>query len=396
MLQTDDTIYLDAAATTPIRPEVMEAMLPYLQGRYGNPSSIYQLGQETKAAIESARGQVARAIGARPSDIVFTSGATESDNTALAGVLWAKRFQDPLASPPHLIVSAIEHHAVLHAAEFLERQGFRLTVVPVDADGFVDPTVVEAAITPQTTLISIMYANNEIGTIQPIAEIGQLARARNVLFHTDAVQAAGALEIDVDALGVDLLSLSAHKYQGPKGVGALFVRKSVPIEWMQLGGGQEGGRRGGTENVAGIVGFGVAIDLATRERESRAAATSAIRDYLWSELQDAFPDVVLNGPADFTRRLPNNLNVSFPGVQGETVLLALDMMGIAASAGSACTTGNSEPSHVLLAMGASEESARSSVRFSVSPETTRDDIDDVVDALRDIVERTRRIGSARG
>lgn len=395
MLQVDDTIYLDAAATTPIRTEVLDAMLPFLTGHYGNPSSIYQLGQQTKAAIEIARGQIARAINARVSDVIFTSGATESDNTALAGVLWARRLSNPEAPAPHLIISAIEHHAVLHAAQFLERQGFGLTIVPVDGEGFVDPAAVDAAIRPETALISVMLANNETGAIQPIAEIGRIARERGVPLHTDAVQAAGALEIDVDALGVDLLSLSAHKYQGPKGVGALYVRKGVPIEWMQLGGGQEGGRRGGTENVAGIIGFGVAIDLANRERQARAAAAAEVRDYLWNELRATFPDVVLNGPADFSRRLPNNLNVAFPGVQGETVLLALDMMGIAASAGSACTTGNSEPSHVLMAMGANEERARSSLRFSVSPATTREEIDEVVDSLIEIVDRTRQIGAGR-
>lgn len=395
MLNTDDTIYLDAAATTPIHPEVLTAMLTYLDGHFGNPSSIYQLGQETKAAVEYARGQVARAIGARSSEVIFTSGATESDNTALAGVLWSAKFRNPNGPPPHLVTSAIEHHAVLHAAEFLKRQGFALTIVPVDSEGFVDPALIDAAIQPETALISVMYANNETGTVQRIAEIGEVARSHGVPFHTDAVQAAGSLSIEVDPLNIDLLSLSSHKFRGPKGVGALFVRKGVPIEWMQLGGGQEGGRRGGTENVAGIVGFGVAIELATRDRESHAGIMASMRDYLWDQIQLTIPEARLNGPTDFARRLPNNLNVSIPGVQGETVLLALDMVGIAASAGSACTTGNSEPSHVLLAMGVSEELARSSLRFSVSPETKREEIDEVVESLAEIVGRTRSIGSGR-
>jgi cysteine desulfurase len=396
MLNTDDTIYLDSAATTPMHPDVLTAMLPYLAGHFGNPSSIYQLGQETKAAIERARGQVARGIGARASDIVFTSGATESNNTALSGVLWAARLRPGSDNPPpHMITSAIEHHAVLHVAEFLERQGFGLTVVPVDAEGFVDPADIAAAIRPETALISIMYANNEVGSIQSLAEIAGIAREHAIPLHTDGVQAAASLPIDVNALGVDLLSLSAHKFRGPKGVGALYVRKGMAIEWMQLGGGQESGRRGGTENIAGIVGFGAAVEIASRERSDRARASAETRDYLWNALQAALPDVVLNGPVDFGRRLPNNLNVAFPGVQGETVLLALDMMGIAASAGSACTTGNSEPSHVLLAMGLDEELARSSLRFSTSAEITRADVDDVVDALSQIVERTQSIGAAR-
>ena len=395
MFDHDDTIYLDAAATTPLDPDVLAAMMPYLTGSFGNPSSIYQLGQETKAAIEDARGAVARVIGARPAEIVFTSGATESDNTALAGVLWSARFRSPNGPAPHLITSAIEHHAVLHCAEFLEKQGFAVTVLPVDRDGFVDPVTVEAAIRPETALISIMYANNEVGAIQPVAEIGRIAREHGVPFHTDAVQAAGALAIDVDALNVDLLSLSAHKFGGPKGVGCLYVRKGVAIEWMQLGGGQEGGRRGGTENVAGIVGFGAAIERAERERSARSGLLRTVRDELYAKIVDAIPDARLNGPADTDRRLPNNLNIAIPGVQGETMLLALDMMGIAASAGSACTTGNSAPSHVLLAMGLSDELARSSLRFSVGLGITSEDLDDVVSALEEIVERTRSIGAAR-
>lgn len=393
MLDQDDTIYLDAAATTPLDPEVLAAMMPYLTGHFGNPSSIYQLGQETKAAIESARGQVARAIGARPADIVFTSGATESDNTALAGVLWSARFRNPDGATPHLITSSIEHHAVLHIAEFLERQGFRVSRVPVNSEGLVDPADVLAAIRPETALISIMFANNEVGSIQPIEAIGRIAREHKIPFHTDAVQAAGAVEIDVDALGVDLLSLSAHKFGGPKGVGALFVRKGIAIEWMQLGGGQESGRRGGTENVAGIVGFGVAAELTTRRRSERVTVVARKRDELWNALQEVVPGIVLNGPPLDGPRLPNNLNVAVPGVQGETMLLALDMMGIAASAGSACTTGNSEPSHVLLAMGLNEEEARTSLRFSVSEHLSSDDIADVASSLSEIVDRSRSLNS---
>lgn len=391
----DDTIYLDNAATTPLHPAVLDAMLPYLSQEYGNPSSIYRAGQDGKSAIERARRQAAAALGCHPSEIVFTSGATESDNLALSGVLWYHRLKNPGLPPPHLIVSAIEHHAVLHTAEFLERQGFGLTIVPVDAEGFVDPESVRAAIRPETRLISIMFANNEVGAIQPIAEIGAIARAASIAFHTDAVQAAGALPIRVDDLKVDLLSLSAHKFRGPKGVGLLYVRKGTAIEWMQLGGGQEGGRRGGTENVAGIVGLGAAIELSEQQRDAHAVRLAALRDELWATLQETIDEIELNGPSDFSRRLPNNLNVAIRGVQGETVLLALDMIGIAASAGSACTTGNSEPSHVLLAMGQSEDRARSSIRFSVGESTTSEQIEEVADGLQEIVERSRKIAAAR-
>jgi cysteine desulfurase len=394
-LINDDTIYLDNAATTPLHPAVLEAMMPYLAQEYGNPSSIYRAGQDGKSAIEQARRQAAAALGCHPSEIIFTSGATESDNLALSGVLWYHRLKYPDQQAPHLIVSAIEHHAVLHTAQFLERQGFGLTIVPVDGEGFVDPEAVRAAIRPETRLISIMLANNEVGAIQPIAEIGVIAREAGIPFHTDAVQAAGTLPIRVDDLKVDLLSLSAHKFRGPKGVGLLYVRKGTAIEWMQLGGGQEGGRRGGTENVAGIVGLGTAIELAEQQRAAHAAALSEIRDELWAGLRTTIEDIELNGPADFSRRLPNNLNVAIRGVQGETVLLALDMIGIAASAGSACTTGNSEPSHVLLAMGQSEERARSSIRFSVGDSTTSEQIEEVVDGLQEIVERSRKIAAAR-
>jgi cysteine desulfurase len=391
----DDTIYLDYAATTPLDPAVLEAMLPFLQTDFGNPSSIYRLGQDAKAGVERSRGTIARVLGCHPSEIVFTSGATESNNLALSGVMWAARFRDPDGPAPHLIVSAIEHHAVLHPAELLERQGFHVSIAPVDAQGFVDPAAIEAEILPETRLISVMLANNEVGAIQPIEQISAIARKHGVLMHTDAVQAAGARSIDVQALGVDLLSLSAHKFSGPKGIGLLYVRKGIAIEWMQLGGGQESGRRGGTENVPYIVGFGAAIQHAEAHREASALEIGALRDRLWDGIQREVPDVRLNGPDDFSRRLPNNLNVAFPGVQGETMLLALDMMGVAASAGSACTTGNSEPSHVLLAMGQSEERARSSIRFSLGRTTTEDDTDEVVEMIAETVDRVRRVGGDR-
>jgi cysteine desulfurase len=345
--------------------------------------------------VERSRGAIARVMGCHPSEIIFTSGATESNNLALSGVMWAARFRNPEGPTPHLIVSAIEHHAVLHPAEMLERQGFHVSVAPVGANGFVDPSAVEAAIRPETVLISVMLANNEVGAIQPVEQISAIARTHGVLMHTDAVQAAGAQSIDVQELGVDLLSLSAHKFSGPKGIGLLYVRKGTAIEWMQLGGGQESGRRGGTENVPYIVGFGAAIQRAEANRERSASQIGALRDRLWHGIQREVPDVQLNGPDDFSRRLPNNLNVSFPGVQGETMLLALDMMGVAASAGSACTTGNSEPSHVLLAMGQTEERARSSIRFSLGRMTTEEDIDEVVEIIAETVDRVRRVGGAR-
>lgn len=392
---SDDTIYLDYAATTPLDPFVLEAMLPYLQNDYGNPSSIYRLGQDAKAGIEQSRSAIARVLSCHSSEIVFTSGATESNNLALAGVMWGARFRAPDGPVPHLIVTAVEHHAVLHPAEFLQRQGFRITIAPVDSEGFVDPAEIEAAITPETRLISVMLANNEVGVIQPIEQIAAIARSHGVLLHSDAVQAAGARSINVQELGVDLLALSAHKFAGPKGVGLLYVRKGTAIEWMQLGGGQEGGRRGGTENVPFIVGFGAAMTKAESSRASTSAAVRGLRDRLWDGIQQNIPDVQLNGPHDFSRRLPNNLNVTFPGVQGETLLLALDMMGVAASAGSACTTGNSEPSHVLLAMGHSDAHARSSIRFSLGPNITKEQIDEVVEIIAETVDRVRSVGGSR-
>jgi len=386
-----DVIYLDHAATTPVDPVVVEAMLPFFTEHFGNPSSIYQLGQDARAALDRARAAVARVLRCQPSEVLFTSGATESDNLALVGVAWYHRLQHPDAPPPHIVTTAIEHHAVLHTAAWLERQGFSVTYVQPDAEGFINPDDIARSIRPETRLISVMYANNEIGTIQPIAEIGHLARERGITFHTDAVQAAGLLPLDVEALNVDLLSLSAHKFYGPKGVGVLYIRKQTPIAYQQHGGGQEGGRRGGTENVPGIVGMAVALQRADAERTTYNAHCSSLRDRLWHGIQERIPDAQLNGTADWNRRLANNLNVAIPGVQGETVLLSLDMQGIAASAGSACTTGRSDPSHVLLAIGLPEERCRASLRLTVGWANTAEQIDEAVETLAGVVAHIRQL-----
>jgi cysteine desulfurase len=386
----DDLIYLDHAATTAVDPDVLSVMLPYFSTHYGNPSSIYRLGQEARAALDRARASVARVLGCQPAEIIFTSGATESNNLALKGVAWLRRSQShPADKPPHIVITRIEHHAVLHAAEALEAQGFDVDYVPCDEHGIVAVADVEAALRPETCLISVMYANNEVGAIQPIPAIGQLARQHGVPFHTDAVQAAGTLPIRVDDLGVDLLALSAHKFYGPKGVGLLYVRRGTPMSYQQAGGGQEDGRRGGTENVPLIVGLAAALEKADWLRDAYAAHCAGLRDRLLAGIQEAIPDVDLNGPVDPRQRLANNLNVAIPGVQGETILLSLDMEGITASAGSACTTGNSEPSHVLRAMGFSDERCRASLRLTVGRDNTAEEIDETVDVLAAIVSRVR-------
>ncbi len=330
-----DSIYLDHAATTPVDPEVLRVMAPWFTEYFGNPSSIYRLGQESRAALDAARAQCAAVLRCHPSEIVFTSGATESNNLALAGSVWSWRERRPDDSAPHIVITAVEHHAVLHKAEWLASIGFGLTVVPVDDHGVVDPANIEAAILPETALISVMYANNETGAIQPISQIAEFARRHGVPLHTDAVQAAGMLPLDVDELGVDLLSLSAHKFYGPKGVGLLFVRRGTPISWQQLGGGQEGGRRGGTENLPLIVGMGAALSLAERDREAYARDCRELRDRLFEEISGRVEGITVNGPPLGDGRLTNNLNLTVEDVQGETVLLNLDMAGIAASAGSA-------------------------------------------------------------
>lgn len=386
-----DSVYLDHAATTPVDPEVLRVMAPWFTECFGNPSSIYQLGQQSRAGLDAARAQCASVLGCHLSEIVFTSGATESDNLALAGSLWAWRERNPGGSEPHLITTAVEHHAVLHKAEWLESIGFGLTVVPVAPDGTIDPAHIEEAIVPETALISVMYANNETGAIQPVSEIGAIARAHGIPFHTDAVQAAGLLPLDVDDLNVDLLSLSAHKFYGPKGVGLLYVRRGTPMSWQQLGGGQESGRRGGTENVPLVAGMGAALTLAERDREAYVRDCRSLRDQLFAEVEERVNGISLNGPPLDGNRLANNLNLTVDGVQGETVLLNLDMAGFAASAGSACTTGNSEPSHVLKAMGYSDERCRTSIRLTVGRCNDESQIADAAESLAEAVLRIRQL-----
>jgi cysteine desulfurase len=392
VISADATIYLDHAATTPVDPEVLAVMLPYFSERYGNPSSLYQLGQESRAAVDSARAACAEVLNCDPGEIVFTSGATESDNLALRGVAWAAHLaRQSVRSLPHIVTTQIEHHAVLHAAQALEQLGFSATFVAPDRYGIVHPEAIAAAIRSETCLISVMYANNESGAIQPIRDIAAIARERGIPVHTDAVQAAGTLPLDVDELGADLLSLSAHKFYGPKGVGLLYVRRGMPISFQQVGGGQEQGRRGGTENVPGIVGLGAALTQANSWREPYNDHCRTLRDRLLNGIVEQIPDVVINGPVDFTLRLANNLNVSIRGVQGETILLSLDVLGVAASAGSACTTGNTEPSHVLRAMGLPDDACRSALRFTVGRGNTEDQIDEAIGALVESVERARTL-----
>lgn len=388
---TDAGIYLDHAATTPVDPRVLDVMLPFFSERYGNPSSIYTLGRDARTALDWARSTLAEQIGSEPREIVFTSGATESNNLAIKGVAWWRRVNDPERGN-HIVVSAIEHHAVLHAAEALVPHGFELTIVEPEPDGIVRPESVEAALRPDTCLVSIMLANNEIGAIQPVRDIATVARERGITVHTDAVQAAGSLPLDVNDLGVDLLSLSAHKFYGPKGIGLLYARRHVPIAWQQHGGGQEDARRGGTENVALIVGMAAALMLANAEMEERNAQTRMLRDRLVEGILERVPDARLNGHPE--QRLPNNANLSFEGVEGETLLLNLDMLGIAASSGSACSTGSTEPSHVLTAIGLPPELARGSLRLTTGKENTVEQIDRVIDAVVESVARVRALSGA--
>jgi cysteine desulfurase len=376
-------IYLDHAATTPVDPQVVDAMLPYFSDIFGNPSSPHSFGREAQRALEDARAKIAAAIGAGPEEIVFTSGGTESDNTAVKGVARAAKGRGG-----HIITSSIEHHAVLEPCHSLEKEGFDVTRINVDGEGLVDPDDVRRAITDRTILISIMHANNEIGTVQPVEEIGRIAREKGIYFHTDAVQTFGHLNIHVDRLNVDLLSASAHKLYGPKGVGFLYVRKGTRIRPLMEGGDQENGRRASTHNVAGIVGLGKSVEIALARMEDENRRLSALRDRLIREILK-MEDVRLNGHP--IRRLPNNVNVSISYVEGESLLLNLDMEGIACSTGSACTSSSLEPSHVLKAIGLSHETAHGSLRFSLGRATTEDDIGHVVGVLPSVVEKLRSI-----
>ena len=377
-------IYMDYNATTPIDERVLSAMLPYLKEEFGNPSSIYSLAQRARRAVEEAREKLAKLLNADPKEIIFTSGGTESDNFAIKGIAYANQDKGK-----HIITSQIEHHAVLNTCKFLEKQGFHITYLPVDRYGVVDLDALEKSITPQTILISIMFANNEVGTIQPIKKIGEIAKRHGVYFHTDAVQAVGKIPIDVKELGIDLLSLSAHKFYGPKGVGALYVRKGVKMSSFIQGGEQERGRRGGTENVAGIVGLGKAAEIAQEEMAEEEKRVRALRDELERRLLERIPEVVLNGHPQ--NRLYNTLSICVKYVEGESMLLNLDREGICASSGSACTSGSLEPSHVLLAMGVPPEIAHGSLRFSLGKFNREEDVERVSEVLPSIVEELRKI-----
>lgn len=382
------TIYLDHAATTALDRRVLDVMLPYFTTEYGNASSIYLLGRHAMQAIDSAREEVAEVLNCRPTEVIFTAGGSESDNLALKGLAFAaqKKGQQMLTTP-------IEHHAVLHTCTYLQRFGFTSTYLPVDRSGLVDPADVERALSDQTILVSVMYANNEVGTIEPIAEIGRICRARKVPFHVDAVQAAGALPLDVNALNVDLMSLSAHKFYGPKGVGMLYVRQGMRLLPQLQGGSQERGKRAGTENVAGIVGAAAALRLAYEELPTVLPRVQALRDCLIAGVLQIAGSELTGHP---TRRLPNNASFVFAGLEGESILLGLDLQGIAASTGSACTSGSVDPSHVLQALGFAAEQARGSLRLTIGRENTAQDVTAFLQALPPIVERLRQYQGERG
>ncbi len=381
-------VYLDHAATTPLDPRVLEAMLPYLTEHWGNPSSLYAEAQEARKGLDWARRTMAGILGCKPQEIIFTSGGSESDNLALRGVAYASRRRGN-----HVVTSAIEHHAVLHAAERLEQEGFRVTYLPVDGEGFVDLAELERSVGEETTLVSIMHVNNEVGTIEPIEEAARIVKGRNphATLHTDAVQAVGALDVSVDRLGVDLLSIGAHKFYGPKGVGALYVRGRTPLQPQQLGGSQEKNRRAGTENVAYIVGMAKAMELAYQEFDARNAHYSALRNRLFQGIPERVPYVHVTGPRDPARRVSNSFSCCFEFIEGEAILMALDLAGVAASSGSACTSGSLEPSHVLTAMGVPLELARGSLRLTVGKDNTPEEIGYVLEVLPGIVSRLRSL-----
>jgi len=387
MIMQNSLIYLDNAATTPVRPEVWQAMTTWALEDYGNPSSVHPMGQRAKKAVEGTRRELAALLNAQSREIFFTGGGTESDNWAIKGAAEACA-----AKGRHIITTAIEHHAVLHTCEYLQKQGFSVTYLKVDGDGWVSPEAVERAIRPDTSLISVMTANNEVGTLQPVAEIGAIARRHGVLLHTDAVQALGHIPVDVESMKIELLSASAHKLGGPKGVGLLYVRSGIGIPSFIHGGGQERGRRAGTLNVPGIVGFGKAAELARTDMEERGGHISALRDHLIDRVLTEIPDSRLTGHR--THRLPGSVSFCFSGVEGESLLVHLNRRGICASSGSACTAGSEEPSHVLLAMGIPPELARGSLRLTLSERTTRQEVDLTVDALAEILTKLRQFTKA--
>ena len=379
-------IYLDYAATAPVLPEVLDAMLPFFVSQFGNPSGIHANGREARKAVEQARRQTAKALGAESQEICFTSGGSESNNLAVQGTAFALR-----GKGNHLITSQIEHPSVLKTCRWLEKQGFRVTYLPVDSSGTVSPESVREAIGPETILVSVMTANNEIGTIQPVSQIGEICREKNIVFHTDAVQAAGLLKTDVKELHADLLSISAHKFHGPKGVGALYIRKGTRLESLIHGGAQEKGLRAGTENVPGIAGMGKAIEIAMAEMEEKPARIRELRDLLAGRILEKVPGAKMNGHP--TMRLPNNCHFSFSGIESEALLLRLDLAGISVSGGSACTSGSMEPSHVLQAIGLKDEMLKGGIRLTLGRETTREEIEKTARILAEIVEDLRQLGS---
>lgn len=379
------TTYMDYSATTYVKPEVLDAMMPFFTEKFGNPSSFYGISRETKMAIDNARAQVAKAINCDPNEVYFTGGGSEADNWAIKGIATAH-----MKKGNHIITTKIEHHAVLHTCEFLEKFGFEVTYLDVNEEGFVDLKQLEEAITDKTILVSIMFANNEIGTIQPIKEIGVLCREKKVLFHTDAVQAVGSVPVDVKEMNIDLLSLAGHKLYGPKGIGALYIRRGIRIDNLIHGGGQERGRRAGTENIPGVVGLGKAIELATENIEENRARLTVLRDKLIDGILERIPYARLNGPRG-DKRLPGNSNISFEFIEGESILLSLDFEGICASSGSACTSGSLDPSHVLLAIGLPHEKAHGSLRTTLGAASTEEDVEKLLNELPPIIERLRNM-----
>ena len=381
-------VYMDYSATTPVKKEVLDEMLPYYSEFFGNPSSLYDIGADSKAALDTARARVASLINADPSEVFFTSCGSEADNWALFGVTDALKEKGN-----HVITTKIEHHAILHSGEYLEKHGFDVTYLPVKENGMVDPAEFENAITDKTVLASVMYVNNEVGTVQPIKELAEIAHKHGVTFHTDAVQALGNVDCDVKMLGVDLMSMSGHKIYAPKGVGALYIRKGTRINNFLYGGAQEAKHRAGTENVAGIVAFGKAAELAEQNFEKHREHCSSLRDYMMSEIEKRIPDVYING--DREHRHPGNLNVTFKKIEGESILLMLNHVGVSVSTGSACSSKSLEPSHVLTALGVNDEDIHGTIRFTVGDFTTKEDVDYVLENLEQIVARLREISSIK-